>query len=367
MTKVCHVTTVHQWKDIRIFQKECRSLVEAGYEVHLIVANAPACEYEGVRIHALLNREVASRKERFTRLPKLAYQSASRIDAELYHFHDPELLPLARKLKRAGKKVIFDSHEDTEADILDKEWIPWRGLRKLVAGLYRQIELKITQKLDGVVTVNEEIARKFEHTSVAIVRNLPIIAKFASADEPVEKQERAFVYAGGLMRIRGIRELIEATTKTKEPVQLHLFGAWEGSSYEEECKAAPGWENTTEWGFLPNEEVYQRMRGYEAGLINFKVIENHLHALPNKSFEYLAAGIPLIMSAIPYWEQQFDSVAQFIDPDDPVSIAAAMDTLLADPELRKQQVEQGQERMKSLTWEKEQEQLLAFYDQLLKN
>ena len=97
--KICHITSVHDHDDIRIFQKECVSLAKNDeFQVYL-VAEGDSIEVEGVSIIGLGERP-RKRLERFLNFADQAYNKAIHIDADLYHFHDPELLRFAKKLKK---------------------------------------------------------------------------------------------------------------------------------------------------------------------------------------------------------------------------------------------------------------------------
>jgi hypothetical protein len=115
--KVCHLTSVHPIDDVRIFHKECISLAKNGYDVTLIACGER--EYEeiknGVKCISLYV-PVKNRLERMIKRPKAIYKKALEIDTYIYHFHDPELLPLGKKLKRKGKKVIYDAHKTASSN-----------------------------------------------------------------------------------------------------------------------------------------------------------------------------------------------------------------------------------------------------------
>ncbi|MHB8962860.1 MAG: glycosyltransferase, partial [Saccharofermentanales bacterium] len=137
--KVCHVTSSHPRYDVRIFRKECCSLAKAGYDITLLVNDCSEDEVvDGVKI---VSTRFAPRS-RFGRIilsTGRIRRLALSIDADIYHFHDTELLPTASMLKRKGKTVIFDFHEDVAQQILHKEWIPG-FFRRTASGIYSRTE-----------------------------------------------------------------------------------------------------------------------------------------------------------------------------------------------------------------------------------
>lgn len=148
MIRVCHMTSAHPAEDVRIFQKECVSLAKAGYDVYL-VERGESCEKDGVHIVGV-GEIPAGRLKRMTEGAKKVYKAAKAVDADIYHLHDPELLPYGIKLKKAGKKVIFDSHEDYKTMLKYKPYLP-RWACGLVAGLYGRYERSVLKRIDGLV------------------------------------------------------------------------------------------------------------------------------------------------------------------------------------------------------------------------
>ena len=121
--RAVHMTTVHQPDDVRIFAKQCRTLAALGYDVHLVAASASGeVVRDGVRARGRRPRLLGERF-RMTRTVAQALRTASALDADVYHLHDPELIPAGLMLARGGKRVVYDAHEDLPADILDKAWI----------------------------------------------------------------------------------------------------------------------------------------------------------------------------------------------------------------------------------------------------
>src|SRR5215469_2066667 len=122
MPKVVHMTSVHNALDNRIFRKECRSLAHAGFSVTAIAPSENDAVVDGVTIRAVPREP--SRFARMTRTVWNIYREAIRQNADLYHFHDPELIPVGLLLRCARKSVIYDLHEDCPRDILAKDYLP---------------------------------------------------------------------------------------------------------------------------------------------------------------------------------------------------------------------------------------------------
>ncbi|MCD6321857.1 MAG: hypothetical protein J7L77_02410, partial [Clostridiales bacterium] len=128
--KICILTSVHSPFDVRIFHKEAKSLIKGGYDVTLIAQHEKSEIVEGIKIIAL-----PKQKNRFARMTKtvwMIFKLALKENAEIYHFHDPELMPLAKLMSLMGKLVIYDMHENVPRQINDKGWIN-PSLKKLVA------------------------------------------------------------------------------------------------------------------------------------------------------------------------------------------------------------------------------------------
>ena len=217
--KVCHLTSAHTNSDIRIFVKECCSLADAGYETYL-VAEGESREEHGVHVIGV-GKPGAGRRNRMTVFSKTVYETAKALRCDVYHFHDPELLPYGLKLKKAGAHVIFDSHEDVPAQILDKQWIP-APLRKVTARIYRSYETRVVKRLDAVVAATPYIAKQFEGRAkrVVVVNNYPRLDDIQFHDTPFEQREPVVCYAGGISEIRGEKVMVEAMKDVKGTLVL---------------------------------------------------------------------------------------------------------------------------------------------------
>lgn len=131
--RVVHMTTVHHPYDPRIYHKECMSLAAAGFDVTLIAQppeNSQLNETKAIR-HIPL-KTYTSRLKRMIFGTREAYKKAKSLNADVYHFHDPELLPVAWLLKKKNNHVIYDIHEDYITSILQKDYLS-RPIKKMIA------------------------------------------------------------------------------------------------------------------------------------------------------------------------------------------------------------------------------------------
>lgn len=209
MIKVCHVTSAHGVEDDRIFLKECISLATNGYDVYLVERGNT---YDKDNVHIIGLGEIPTgRLKRMLGGGKNAYKKALSLDADIYHLHDPELLPYATKLKHKGKIVVFDSHEDIPAQIKDKTWIP-RILRHTVAKLYKKYETHVIRHIDAVVAATPHIAEQFMDRAkkVVVINNYPKLDEIQFHETPFSKREEIVCYAGGIDELRGENIMIEA-------------------------------------------------------------------------------------------------------------------------------------------------------------
>ena len=130
---IAHLTSVHPAFDNRVFFKECRSLVQAGYNLALVAPHKHDEIVEGIRIHAI--PKPRNRLKRMVGASAHVFRKAVELKADLYHFHDPELLPVGLILKARGKRVIYDIHEDLPRAIFAGSRInhqikkTWKNLR----------------------------------------------------------------------------------------------------------------------------------------------------------------------------------------------------------------------------------------------
>ncbi len=364
--KVVHPTSLHPRNDTRVFAKECTSLAKAGYEVFLVVSDGLGDERKnGVHI-VDVGKPSGGRLKRMVATARAVYKKALQLDGDIYHFHDPEMLPYAKKLKAKGKKVIFDAHEDLPMQILDKPYI-WKPLRSLISKLADIYEHVVIPKFDYVVTATPFIKDKFEsfHPRVTDVNNFPILGEFEpETDWSIKKN--AVAYVGAISSIRGIQALVEAMGHTNDTT-LFLGGGIKGEELRRSLESKAGWSNVNDLGFIDRQRFFEVLSQSKAGMLTFHRAKNHVNALPNKMFEYMSAGVPVIASDFNYWKDIIEKhkCGICVDPTNPVQIADAIKFVTENDEAASEMGSNATKAIKEkFNWDTQVEKLLGVYQNI---
>ena len=361
-----HLTTAHDPFDTRILRRECVSLAnDLALEVRLLNAYGIDDKFQGVVLQSF--DSLGSRLKRLTVSIFRAYNAAAHLNADIYHLHDPELLFVGMMLKRKGHRVIFDCHEDFFEKAKAREWIP-RVMRKPVGYLYKAIARIILPRLDYVIAATEDIENGLSAKRSAVVRNLPRVSDIQSNTGAVNRESGLILYTGGLTSNRGIEQVVRGLVD-------HCSACWRlvvlGNEDEGVAKRLGGYlsDPRIEYrGRVPFEEVVYWMGISSIGVVCNQPRFGYQDALPNKLFEYMAAGLPVVCSAFPQWTELVEARGAGVtcDPEDLSSIGAACSRLLLNPQAALEMGKRGQDVVeKELSWEKEFMKLKTVYQQCL--
>lgn len=367
--KVCHLTTMHIARDTRIFHKMCKSLAIAGYDVTL-VAPGESFEEGGVKVVGIGNR-LRTRVVRLIEMAGRVYKKGLALDADLYQLHDPELLLYALKLKRRGKKVIFDSHEEYVTIFSQKKFIPpfLQGLTKSL--IFRYIR-HVCRQLDAVLAVTPHIVEDYEKMGcrVEMITNYPIINAEAPFVPPAYDARR-IGFAGGVSPHWHIHTVIQAMENVPG-VTFALAGPMMSGAYQEMLAQLPAWPCVDYHGRITFQEAQDMLRTCSVGVAVFEYLSfsnGNLGTIGNtKIFEYMAAGLPVIGSNFPTWKTLLEDggCGLCVPPGDQEAIEQALRTLLDNPQKARKMGEMGRHLvLEKYNWLQEEKKLLALYAQLV--
>ncbi|PWF22174.1 glycosyltransferase family 4 protein [Corticimicrobacter populi] len=366
--KICHLTSAHPRYDTRIFLKQCRSLAKAGFETALVVADGKGDETrDGVRFYDV--GASAGRLDRMRNTTKRVLAKAVAIDAIVYQLHDPELLPIGLELKKRGKKVVFDAHEDVPKQLLGKPYLN-AASRWLLSELFSVYENRTCRKFDGVIAATPFIRDKFLeiNRNTVDVNNFPMLGELVTEEIDWSRKRPQVAYVGGISRIRGILELVRAMGLVRSDVTLGLGGTCPEADFKRELENAAGWARVDDRGFLDRVGVRTLLQESVAGVVTLHPVVNYLDALPVKMFEYMSAGIPVIASNFELWRRivEENQCGLCVDPLHPQEVADAIDYFFMHPEDAERMGRNGQRAIRDhYNWDVEAKKLLSFYDSLL--
>lgn len=370
MARVAHLSSVHYPNDTRIFHKECRSLAGAGFEVFLVVSAERDAEIDGVKIRSV--RRAESRFERLFKTVPEVLRIARELKADVYHIHDPELIPIGLVLRRGGAKVIYDIHEDYITSILQKDYIP-RVVRVPLAHLVGAIE-SVTSRLFVTVLAERYYAGRFPGGT--IVCNYPLLGSEVPSGGPpaIESEGIHLLYTGTVADDRGAYEHA-ALADVMPDAHVHFIGRCDDPGLADEIRrrAGRGVDRINlvgEGTHVPFSRILAAYaeRRWTAGLAIFPATPHYVRKELTKFFEYMAAGIPIVCSDFPVWRALVadNGFGLCVDPSDRDAAVAAVRYLAENPQEAREMGLRGQRAVRErFNWEAEVRKLEALYRTLV--
>jgi glycosyltransferase involved in cell wall biosynthesis len=229
----------------------------------------------------------------------------------------------------------------------------------------------MSSRLSGVVAATPAIGRHFPAQHCRVVQNFPLRSELQAQESvPYSGRPASFAYVGGIQSARGAEVMVDAIdlVSWRIPVQLHLAGRIDQAGLSEVLALRHGWERVVDHGWLTRASVARLLGEVRAGLVLFQPIANHLEAQPNKLFEYMSAGLPVIASDFPLWREivMGQDCGLAVNPTDPKAVAGAMSWLLEHPAEAEAMGSRGRAAVdQHYNWDVESPQLLALYQELL--
>ncbi len=349
--------------------KSCMSLVSNGWEVLLIGRKLKSSK-------PLTEREYSTK-----RLP-LMFTKGALFYAELnirllftllfkkcvaLHANDLDTLPanfLAAKIKR--KQLVYDSHEYfTE--------VPELVNRPKVQKIWKKIEQILVPRIKHLFTVNDSIAKLFHadyNVHFNVMRNVPRYDNAENrAKQTVESNPKIILLQGAGINIqRGAEELVEAMQFVKGAV-LHIVGSGDVVPFLKEEVVRMGLqEKVTFTNRVPFEELQKITTSAYLGCSLDKPTNiNYELSLPNKLFDYIHAGVPVLASNLKEVAQIVNkfSVGVIVQSHKPQEIAFQINALINDSEQHQILVQNCLKAAPKLSWENEEKALISTYNSLL--
>lgn len=376
------ISTVHFVFDTRVFHRECKSLAQAGINVRLI------CQHDKVEevvdsVH-ILGLPVCKRRWERIRNGWRAFRMALAQRADIYHFHDPELIPWGLVLRLLTRKpVVYDIHEYYPDAIAIKRWLP-SNLRRATARLFDKGERIAGRFMDGLVVADESIADRFPRNPhpVTVVYNFPSRDEFGT---PGTKDKRAtrdhdiqLVYLGGIAASRGLWMMLD---------MIRILALWHGLDaglwlagpfgyadeqrlFERQVATDVQLRTRVRWlGWVARSDVPALLTQADIGLVPLQRTPKFEKNIPSKEFEYMACGLPIVGSDLPPIRRFVEAAGAGLlaIPDDAHSHAAQIAYLATHPDVARRMGDNGRFAFETrYNWDREAQKLLDLYRSLTK-
>lgn len=363
------ITTVHNIKDDRIYHKEVLSLVKYGFKITMIapcdgiptdlpVSVIPLTPPQGKIFKRLLNNW-------------LAFKYSLKINADLYHFHDPDFLPFAGLLRLLGKKVVFDAHENYRQNLKFRKLPKW--VKSPIYLLWWCMENVVGKIMNYVMVADSYTAKTFPNRRIKLIANyapLRITEGIEEISQSNAENDNFFkiLYIGGISYARGLGKSLEALKFLDENYKLIVAGP----IIDEELRIKLEENSKVEYlGFVPWEDIGKIIFPCQVGLILLQPVPAYLYCTGEnivKLFEYMAFGLPVLISHFPPLKQFVgrENCGLAVDPTSPQAIAEAIKYLHDNPEIRTEMGMNGKRAFREkYNWEKEEVKLLEVYREVL--
>ncbi|EOP77529.1 hypothetical protein KOW_03225 [Bacillus cereus VDM006] len=365
--KVCIVSPIHDYKDIRVYQKQAKTIENSGYEVSLLARKDYDEKIGNIQIFAIPKSK--NFLSRIILQPKLLCKIL-KTRSKIVHLHNPDTILLGFLLKMFNKKVIYDTHEDFSKRILIREWIPY-SYRKLIAKVVTGLELMASRCFDGFIVTQEGLLAKYKNA--LLIENAPIhqgelITRAYELSKLISKSNYIrVVYVGGISEQRGLRQIVQALEKINKTYSCRLWLIGPDSKEINELQKLNGWKYVDYLGKLPQEKAFSYVIKSDIGLCTILDVVDHAETSPNKIFEYMTLGIPFIASDFPKWEKKIgcSNAGCFVDPQNINKIADLILKIGSDENLKSYLSNNGKKYIyEKFNWERESEKLIEYYKKI---
>lgn len=369
MVSVCHVISGYFRNDARVFLRQCKSLQTHGFDTSILTNDGlPAKVLDGIPVHVCQRHWPRWKSLLFAKRQFL--DEALAIDADVYQLHSPELLHLGLALKRAGKRIVYDAHEDMPRHLLEKEWLP--GLsRRPISAIFEKYMLWALAQYDDIVSPHSHVVADFQRRlgKGTLIANFPIVRGEAtfSVDEYV-KRDDILCYSGTVYAYSNQEEILTAL-ESFDNLQYQVAG-YVDDQHARRLQTMPDGHKTSFLGRLSRQDLYRFYQMVTIGVVIYDYKLNLGWKLgsygTNKIFEYMEAGLPFICTDYTLWKEiaQGYDCGLCVSPGEPEEIIAAITYLLEDKARAYRMGQNGRNAvLEKFNWASEEKKYVALFRQ----
>lgn len=367
---ICHVISGYFRNDARVFLRQCLTLVDAGHQV-TIITNDGAEDQTIDTVDILNTGKIWPRWRTLLFAKKQFLKKCATLNADVYQLHSPELLPLGLKLKKLGYKVVYDAHEDMEAHILEKEWLP-KFVRKPLSVLTNIYMLRTLKKFDEVISPHSHVIEKLNKKlkKGILIANFPIIKPLPDNHfDNFTDRLPIFCYSGTVYPYSNQVEIIRSVLNTHIG-KYEIAGVIADDLYTTLSEISTG-DKVVFNGRIDQSSLRKLYFRSICGLAvyDYKLNLGYKRGSygTNKLFEYMEAGLPIICTDYELWKEIIDfyKCGFYVVPGDEIQITEAMMTLIRDPEKARKMGENARKAaLEKFNWVTEAQKYRRIFDEM---
>lgn len=299
------ISSTHNQDNFRVFHREFKALEKEGFSVVYITQEAYRGE-QSMHPNIHLFKKIDNKYFRILVSQFYILQLILQFKkVHVLHLHTPELIPLGVGFKIFGKKIVYEAHDNLPEQIKTKDWIPFllKPFLSILSSMYEKIA---DYFFDRIIIVEPTNALRFKENKTVIIRNFPMDIEFGSMNiSNYKERSNNLVYIGQIFRKRGILDYVKALEFIPQSynVKLHLAGNISTQKLRKELIELKGWDRVHYYGYVNRERALQIYSISKIGLLVLDDNKKYQQSDPVKLFEYMAAGIPFIMSNFTVWNK----------------------------------------------------------------
>ena len=366
--RICMVAFTDLNFDYRIY-REATSLRRAGHQVAIVASSfnsAPLKGWNGFEIYPIPLDRSRSLRRLYPLFWQRAYPLLVDTHPDAYHAHDLDSLwPAVRAAQRLDLPIVYDAHEF---------WTEQSSLvnRPLVRSCWSLLERRLIRRVDRIITVSGSIAQalkeRYRLDEVVVLRNLPIFRHKVQSnlirktlDLPDDRP--IVLYQGGFLTENGLREQIEAASGLTAALVLIGDGPSE-QALRNQVRAAGLDDQVYFIPRVPFHQLHDYTCSADLGLCLIKGTgKSFYYSLPNKLFEYMMAGLPILASNFPEMQRIVHETrtGATVDPTNIAAIREQIAAFLDNAEQRGACAKASLQAARHYNWERESVQLTQLY------
>ncbi|MDP8267165.1 MAG: glycosyltransferase [Candidatus Tenebribacter davisii] len=368
--RVCIIAPVHHYQDIRVYQKEAKTLSQNGYTVLLIAR----CDHDKIENDIqIINIKYKTRIQRFLLIPYIYYK-AIKTKADFYHLHNPDTIIIGFLLKLMGRTVIYDTHEDFKKKILIRYWIP--GFLKRITAMFITFLERVAGLLfDAIIVTQKSVGHRISKKAL-VLTNAPIKNgelfenAYQFSEGIVDQPCKRLIYVGGISSARGLKTMVQsmANLNLEYSTRLWLIGPFENNLECEKIQEIEGWEYVDYLGILPQSEAFAYMIRSDIGLVLLEDVADYSQTSANKIYEYQCFGLPFIASNFSKWVNELKKINSglFVDASNVLEVSKKILYLLKHQDIAIEMGRNGKSYIQNeFNWENESTKLIQLYKDLV--